>query len=81
MDRNKKNIFGIDCVRAVSGITGNLGIRYRSLSILPPKHLWASNSMISSQSLNPFMQCIGSTTLNMTLRSTITWIRSAVTNI
>lgn len=81
MNRNKKEIFGIDCFHAVSGIVGNLGIRYRSLSILPLQVFWASNSVISSQSLNPFMQCIGSTTLNMTLRPTITWIRSTVTKI
>jgi len=37
MSRNKKEIFGIDCFHAVSGIAGNPGIRYRSLSILPPQ--------------------------------------------
>jgi hypothetical protein len=81
MHRHKKEISGIDCVHAVSGIAGNPGIRYRSLSILPPQLLWASNSVISSQSRNPFMQRTGSTTLNMTLRQTISWIRSAVTKI
>ena len=44
----QKDIFGIDCVNAVSGIAGSLGVRYRSLGILLPQGLWASLAITTS---------------------------------
>jgi len=42
MNQNKQEIFGIDCVHAVCGIAGSIGVRYRSLGILHSQVLLAS---------------------------------------